>query len=388
MQIHLISQGYGSESEHTLGSLLVELISEKAYGAFTAISAFASEGGVNGIAKHLSKAKDHLKKITIIVGVDQKGTSEEALKALLKIGVKVFIYYQKGNAIFHPKIYLFEGSNKSELILGSSNLTVQGLFSNVEASLWITLDVNDEDDIAVINQLKSNFSTLFDQTDVNLQPLTQELIEMLVKAGIVPAEKDRKQVQDKCDESQNTEMDQVITKFFPKKVISKIPSEFKVISKSVKVDVVEKFVEHKEFLEEVFIWKVKSLKIRDLNIPKGEKTNATGSMLFKKGELDIDPRSYFRDVVFANLKWKPDSEKPHYERAYADFKIVIDGTSYGVYNLKISHKTDTTSKSYFQHNSMTSLSWGPAKKIIAKDELIGKSLSLYKKGSIFVIRIE
>ena len=81
MQIHLISQGYGSESEHTLGSLLVELISEKAYGAFTAISAFASEGGVNGIAKHLSKAKDHLKKITIIVGVDQKGTSEEALKA-------------------------------------------------------------------------------------------------------------------------------------------------------------------------------------------------------------------------------------------------------------------------------------------------------------------
>ena len=35
-------------------------------------------------------------------------------------------------------------------------------------------------------------------------------------------------------------------------------------------------------------------------------------------------------------------------------------------------------RSYEQKNSMTSISWGEAKKVIAKENLIGKSATLYK----------
>ena len=41
---------------------------------------------------------------------------------------RIFAYHERGRT-FHPKIYLFEGAAKCELIIGSSNLTSQGLFT-------------------------------------------------------------------------------------------------------------------------------------------------------------------------------------------------------------------------------------------------------------------
>ena len=60
--------------------------------------------------------------------------------------------------------------------------------------------------------------------------------------------------------------------------------------------------------------------------------------------------------------------------------IIVDGKDYGGFNLIITHNTKTDTRSYEQKNSMTSISWGGAKKIIGKEELIGKSASLYKNN--------
>jgi hypothetical protein len=38
----------------------------------------------------------------------------------------------------------------------------------------------------------------------------------------------------------------------------------------------------------------------------------------------------------------------------------------------------TNTRSYEQNNSMTQVSWGEAKKVIAKDKLIGKTAKLFK----------
>jgi hypothetical protein len=141
------------------------------------------------------------------------------------------------------------------------------------------------------------------------------------------------------------------------------------------------------------IWESGPLTKRDLNIPSGNNTNVTGSMLFKKGKLEnIDQRSYFREVLFKDLDWSKDHRegKRHIERVSANFTMVINGKYCGEWSLVVSHNTKNDIPAYVQHNSMTKLSWGHAIKFIADPKLIGASLKLFKgKGGrlVFIISI-
>ena len=383
MNITFLGQGFEATSEHSVGKQLIKLFADKAFHTFTGLSAFASQAGVNGLSKHIAAAKKHLNIITIVTGVDQRGTSQEALLAILNLKIKAFVFYQPSFTIFHPKIYLFEGNDKSELIIGSSNLTSQGLFTNVETSLLVSIDNRVEDDRKIVEQLKDYFKELFDFTDPNLKKLSKKIIADLVKAKIVPTEEERKAAQDKVEKAERTETENIVLKIFPKRALAKIPSEFRgtkqpkakiiVTSKPETIGSVSK--------KGTLLWESGKLTERDLNIPKGSTTNPTGSMLFKKGKTEnIDQRHYFRDTVFSSLKWSIDTKPQvsHLERAEATFNIVVDGKPSGSFKLTLTHNTRTNTRSYKQKNSMTSISWGEAKKIIAKEEFIGKSATLYK----------
>src|SRR6185369_430975 len=130
----------------------------------------------------------------------------------------------------------------------------------------------------------------------------------------------------------------------------------------------------------LLIWESKGLTERDLNIPSGDGTHATGSMLWKKGAAeDIDQRHFFRDEAFEGLDWRPDANKPHLERVEADFEIVVKGLNFGEHKLKLTHNRDKTSASYEQNNSMTQVHWGTALKLVAKKDLLGRVMSLYRK---------
>lgn len=393
MNITLLGQGFEPASEFSVGKQLIKFFADKGFHTFTGISAFASQAGVNGLSKHIVASKKHLKIITIVTGIDQKGTSKEALEALLNLNINTFVFYQPSFTIFHPKIYLFEGNDCSELIIGSSNLTSQGLFSNIETSLLVSIDNRVEADRKIIEQLKDYFKGIFDFTDPNLQKLSKKIIKDLVKAKIVPTEEERKAAQDKTEKSERKETENIISKIFPKRDIAKIPNEFR--GKSSPKEKQEKstapiVIKSKR---SKLLWTSGPLTERDLNIPKGSNTNPTGSMLFKKGETKgIDQRHYFRDKVFSSLSWVSDSEPStsHLERATALFRIIIEGKDCGAHELIITHNTKTNTRSYEQKNSMTSISWGEAKKFIAKDNLIGKSAYLYmndKKGE-FTLEIK
>ncbi|MBI4947301.1 MAG: phospholipase D family protein [Bacteroidetes bacterium] len=382
MNIKLLGQGFEPTSADSVGNQLIKFFSDTDFHTFTGISAFASQAGVNGLAKHIASAKKHLNIITIVTGVDQKGTSKEALEALLKLNINAYVFYQPSYTIFHPKIYLFEGAEKSELIIGSSNLTAQGLFTNVEASLLISIDNSIESDKEIINQLKDYFKGIFDFSDPNLKKLSKKIIADLVKAKVVPTEAERKAIQDKAPTADKQETGNIISKIFPKRTLAKIPKEFRSDRKPKgKADKEEK-IEIKSKASKL-LWESGALTERDLTTPKGSTTHQTGSMLFKKGKLKgIDQRHYFRDKVFSSLSWSQDTKPStsHLEKATALFRIIIMGKDYGVFKLTITHNPKTDTRSYEQKNSMTSISWGKARKIIAQDKLIGKNASLYKNA--------
>lgn len=396
MEIQLLGQGYEKESANSVGNHLIKLLADKEFESFTAMSAFLSQAGIAGLSKHINKAKEHLKVITIITGVDQKGTSKEALEALIELDVKAYVFYQPSITIFHPKIYLFEGVKKSILIIGSSNLTAQGLFSNIETSLLIKID--NEEDNEIIKQLKEYYKGLFDLTEPNLKELNKKLIKGLVKADVVPTEEERKAIQDKAKKTEDRETKKIIYQIFPKRAIAKIPSEFrkprKASNKKTKKEVKKQKAVKAKFDEKTVLWESGALTQRDLNIPTGGNTNPTGSMLFKKGKNeDIDQRHFFRDEVFNSLNWENDPKKnlSHLERAKATFKIIVEGEVKGAFELKLTHNSRTDTKTYKQKNSMTQISWGETKAFIAKKELIGKTVKLYKetgKDNQFVLVFE
>lgn len=382
MNITLLGQGLEATSQNSVGNKLIKFLADKDFHTFTGISAFSSQAGIRGLSKHIQTAKKHLNIISIVTGVDQKGTSMEALQELLALDIDAYVFYQPSITIFHPKVYLFEGADKSELIIGSSNLTSQGLFTNVEASLLVSIDNSVEADRKIVEQLKDYFKGIFEFTDPNLKKLNKKIIADLVKAKIVPTEAERKAAQDKAENAERKETENIISKIFPKRAIAKIPSEFRGTKKPTsKKTAATAAVAGSVSAKGELLWESGKLTERPLNIPKGANTNPTGSMYFTKGKMkDIDQRHYFRDTVFSTLKWKRDRnpDTSHLERAEAIFNFVIDGKPSGRFKLTLTHNPLTNTRSYEQNNSMTQVSWGDAKKLVAKEELIGKTAKLFK----------
>ena len=103
MKTTFLGQGFGEESPNGIGYYLMKLLSCTDFTSFTAITAFASEAGVFGLSRYIESAKENFENLNIIVGVDQNGTSKEALEEILNLNINSFIFHQEEPPIFHPK---------------------------------------------------------------------------------------------------------------------------------------------------------------------------------------------------------------------------------------------------------------------------------------------
>lgn len=396
MNVTFLGQGYEPISDNSVGKTLIKFFADKEFYSFTCISAFASQAGVNGLSKHIAIAKKHLKIITIVTGIDKEGTSKEALEALLSLNVNTFIFYQPSIAIFHPKIYLFEGKEKSELIIGSSNLTSLGLFTNVEASILVSIDNNKEVDRKIVEQVKEYFKGIFNFTDPNLQKLSKKIIAELIKAKLVPTEAERKAAYDKVIKGETVENEKIILKIFPKRLIAKVPPEFRV-SKKIKAKAKPLAATSTDgiFSKGKLAWMKADLpKSIAQQVPKGTAIRGVlglGDAGFKVNVIKIDRNTYFRNTVFGNLKWTSKERRNNspIEETQCKFDINILGKNLGEHKLRISHDPERASN---QNNILTDIHWGKTLNAYLKvNSVVGKTLYLYypiEGSSTYSINIE
>lgn len=188
MDTIMIGQGYNLEKNTSVAKELIEQFESKRYDSFTCLVAFASYGGISALTPYILKEKDRGVKIRIILGVDQKGTSKDALEEVLSWGVDARIYHTRTFNIFHPKIYLFENTDIFTLIVGSNNLTEMGLVKNVECSLL----VKDIKSNPVRKEFYEYWKGIVDGSEVNLYPITKKLIKDLFEDGIITSEYERR----------------------------------------------------------------------------------------------------------------------------------------------------------------------------------------------------
>lgn len=375
-KIKLLAQGLIENQDHL--SAVNQLLQLEDANEILISVAFVRKSGITAISGALSSKKD----ITnLYIGIRNGVTSIQAILEILKLGIHPYIIdVATTKRLYHPKIYAAFSNANVELILGSANLTISGLNNNYEASSYISLDTSIESDKEYITSLRDAFCELEKRFPNNVIkiPTARKAVE-LFQNGLLEDERITK--------SPITEKIKSRGSSTPRKPMPSMATKIIATPKlAVTVNLKNKF--HKNY---ILVWESKELTERDLNIPKGNNTNVTGSMSFSKGYMkDIDQRHYFRDYVFENLTWSFDSRpnKQHLERATANFEIVIAGISYGVHTLNITHNTDTTTKTYKQNNTMTQLHWGEVKQLIAKPELLGNRAILYRLGdNTFILSI-
>lgn len=369
-------------------SALRKLLSRPDLERVVASVAFVRQDGVNVVASEL---KAVAKVAKFFVGIRNNITSVQALLRLLELGVKVYaVDTASRSTIFHPKVFLAKGKKDACAIIGSANMTLGGLHNNIEAGAIIGLSLGNTDDRAFFHSALKNLEGLpsrfpkhvFEVRNVtDVEKLFDEgrLVDEDIVIAPVVTSSVRKGERDKL-----TTM-KLVHHAFPRakrrvvKVKPVVAAATPKQAASVSTPASMPAVQVPGFIQ---VWESRELSERDLNIPRGKSTNATGAFYFKKGALEgIDQRHFFRDEIFSGLDWRQDQRtgKTHFERSEASFRFIVKGLDYGLFQLNLSHDTDTTSRSYEQDNEMTKMHWGKVKEIVAKTDLLGRILSLYRK---------
>ena len=341
---------------------------------------------------YVAGARERYNSLSLIVGVDQEGTSREALTQILALDLSSYVFYQNEPPIFHPKIYLFEGANRKSLIVGSSNLTARGIFGNIESSLLIEFENDDPDGVRLLTDLKTYFTGLFQLNDPNLFRLTTALIESLAARGIVPSERTRQRKHQKrttTDDGSPVIDDGLI---IPRRATSRIPAPIRnrPAADPVLASVNEELEITEPAQQRALVWSKERLSRSDSqHVLQG--SNPTGNLKLSQGgfrlnDILIDQETYFRNTIFNHLNWvrtKPNSTT--YEESFCNFRIRILGNDRGTHSIKLSHDSVRVAN---QNNTPTWLHWGQLTAILQETNITGRTLNLYRlENGLFEIEI-
>lgn len=118
------------------------------------LSAFVSGGAIRALEPLFDVFLADGNRIEIIFGIDRNGTDRNAIRHLFELSkaypgqaiVQLF-HAPARSSIFHPKLYTLRTPKKFSGVIGSSNLTLSGLSSNLE-SLILFQDVKKDGPLA------------------------------------------------------------------------------------------------------------------------------------------------------------------------------------------------------------------------------------------------
>lgn len=347
--------------------------------------AFVNSGGVALLADRL---KTHKTKTTAFIGVRNDVTSLQGARALQDIGISLYVVDTGSRrVIYHPKIYLVIGATEARMVIGSANLTLGGLNNNIEASVVVHCDLGNAEDRKFVDGIVARFDEQPGEYPENVIRIkAADQLKKLFEKGILVDETAATPPRTAASTSSTGDdsvprMKLKVTRI-GKPAATKAPAPKAAATKApAKAAPKPAGPAPVPATGVVFerLWQSKELTRRDLDVPvEGRNTNRTGSINLDKGLLPdaIDHRHHFRDEVFDALNWGPKSKDV--EEAFAKFQLVIKGVSYGTFDLRIGHSTNVKSATYLQRNAMTRLSWGPLREYVAREDLIGRTLSLYR----------
>ena len=220
MEVIFLGQGFLGEFNDPLGERIKRAFCDNRFHSMRGFIAFASAKAATFLIE-LAQTNPAIA-VKLFIGIDLKGTSKEALEQLLANDINTCIFYTVSQQIFHPKVYLFEGDQHNCLIVGSSNLTGPGFYSNVESNISISFATEDESGQKILQQVLNFFSPLY--SGGNAQTLTKPLIEYLASEGLLPLEAERSQLHEPKKKEASPSAKKKLQGMFPPCATSYMPN--------------------------------------------------------------------------------------------------------------------------------------------------------------------
>ena len=171
---------------HRLLDDLKIALQDRRFTDFRLMVAYARTGPLYRLQGLLEEWREDGKTSAAIVGIDQQGTSKDALGLALSLFDRVYVTREAG-ITFHPKMYLFTGKRHAHAFIGSNNLTVGGTEKNFEAAVHLTLDL--PEDAAELSFLESSWSELLPASCPATTRLDKAGLERLAADNVVVEEK-------------------------------------------------------------------------------------------------------------------------------------------------------------------------------------------------------
>lgn len=149
--------------------------------------AYAKSGPLYRLMPKIKAWQAAGKTIRAVFGLDQKVTSYQALRVALDVMDAVYVTYRKG-ATFHPKLYLFSGKEKVDVLIGSNNLTVGGTEQNFEACVRLQYSLPEEADS--VSDALELWDCLLPKNCAATVQLDSELLSTLLAAEAISNEEE------------------------------------------------------------------------------------------------------------------------------------------------------------------------------------------------------
>ncbi len=194
----------GPDGSQRLGDLLMDALAGH-WTQFRAAVAYAKMSGIDHIHGAVSAfAGATGKSVRLTVGIDQHGTSYEALAALIDLlaphGHGIYVRYNPRSSAgapsptFHPKLWLFSDGHEALLMVGSGNLTAGGLYTNHEVGTAELLRTGDAQEGARIAEAEAFLDRCCDTSKGDVVALDDPMLDRLAAANLVLSEAELRKI--------------------------------------------------------------------------------------------------------------------------------------------------------------------------------------------------
>lgn len=360
----------------------------------TIVVAWAKRSGLRRARSYIEMVRARGGRSRILVGIDEGGATRQGLELAIELFDEVHVFHDETDRTFHPKIYVSSGEEIAEMLVGSNNMTAGGLYFNYEAAFAGRADLRESDDRRLYNDVMGYVERLYADRAACLELRDDTLRALLSNPRYRIGDEDHARrpavTEDDAPEDTDSEGDIPVegTPLFerssePKRAgiplartslagatanrTGRRPATSPPTASAIGTATafpVPASIRRRRF---------KKMKASDAQHPPTAVSNVTGVLRLTQARLGIDQTRYFRHEFFGELGWvSVGTAVIPKEQVIVPFDVSIDGHSFGVHNLMISHAAHREAD---QGNVTTVLHWGD----------LGRELSAYDYTGYYVV---
>jgi hypothetical protein len=361
--------------------------------------AWGKRSGIRRVRPYFDTWRANGGAIQLVLGLSEGGATRQGLEEALDSADSVHLFHDISGRTFHPKVYLAETADSTNLLVGSNNLTAGGVYFNYEAAISVRVLADDLGASAVMTQTHAWFDRLLADQECCRELTSANLPVLLSNPAYRIGDEDqgRRATGGEADAPEETDTvtpsaDEAPILFFDKSLSAKKKNRHDPVvmvsartlttpaapatnpAQGTPATSSSTSPTPTSLATPVMRWS-KRLAGTDAQQPPGASTSPTYNLRLAKAQHAIDITTYFRHDFFDADLWNPDPAIPNLEYTTVDMEVSVYGVVRGTYPFRVDHNLGRVAD---QGNVPTVLKWGPLSDYMTHNNHVGDWVLLEK----------